>query len=268
MRFAKSTDEKARRKFVCVSHSQIRSCVGKTPRDAAKHMFLRLFKHKQFDPKNLPITLTLRETHTRTLHDYCCLVKPTYRVLDGTQPKKPVKKAALLRNLVVKKLRSKTPRKECRKFRCVFPPKLGVYSGQPAQAARKALSKIRRTQGLKEGAFVTIVLREIKTRTFYRYRCMMKKLVEPRKISFNDRDICFQRQPIVRLMSRTQVKHERDLDPSLMMFCSSKCSNVSRSRQESTRIRKTSPSEHEIRSTSDTFASRMFGNLIMKYMPC
>jgi hypothetical protein len=266
MRFANNTvSEKARRNFVCVSHPQIRPCVGKTPRDAAKHMFLRLFKHKQFDSKNLPITLTLRETHTRTLHYYCCLIKP--------QSTATVKKVSLLRNLIVKKLKSKTPRKACRKFRCVFPPKLGVYSGQPAQAARKALSKIRQKQGLEEGAFVTVVLREIKTRTFYKYRCVMKKLMAPRKISFNGVDICFHRQSIVRLMSRTQVKHEREHDLSKMLLnlssdvLPSECANGLHSHKENARTRSTSLSEHEIRSASGTFASRMFGNLIMKYMP-
>ena len=293
MRFTNNTmGKKVRRNFVCVSHPKIGRCVGKIPSEAAKRMFLKLCKQGH-DEKDIPITLTLRETYTHKLHCYCCILQPTrpgphsikrlvnlknVSVFDadslrGKHSTRPHKQ-------FVRKFKSKKKNNTARKFVCVFPPGLGIYTGRkPSQAARKALTGLRKNHGLEEGDIVKLVLRETNTRTFYDYSCTVKTFAVPKRVSCNGVNICFKHQSMVRLISRTRMNHLCKHDYSKMLerknseIASRTCVNDSHTMSARTSTKETnthhskSSSEHVVLAKNDTPASSIFENWIMKYLP-
>lgn len=200
-----------RKTFVSVSHPQLGRTSGRIPSEAAKSMFRKLCKREDF-PVKRPIVFTFRELYSNRLHHYWGMLVPkpcaymNTSVTDGTNPS-PLQQ-------VVRKLKQDKPHPKQlaqmrnRKFVCVYPNTKSIYrSSKPNRAAKKALTKLRRTHNIVPGQSITIVLRELRTRTFYHYECKLEKLAVPKTFTCNGTTVTSNYTSRVCLVTRTEFNH-------------------------------------------------------------
>ena len=199
-----------RKTFVSVSHPQLGRTSGRIPSEAAKSMFRKLCKREDC-PVKRPIVFTFRELYSNRLHQYWGMLTPRPCTsvtvsADGANPN-PLQR-------VVRKLKQdkQQPKQLAqlrnRKFVCVYPNTKGIYrASKPNRAAKKALMKLRHTHNVVPGQTITIVLRELRTRTFYRYECKLEKLAVPKTFTCNGTTVTSNYTAKVRLVTRTELNH-------------------------------------------------------------
>ena len=197
--------------FVSVSHPQLGRTSGRIPSEAAKSMFRKLCKREDC-PMKRPIVFTFREIYTKRLHHYWGMLVPkpcSYMktsLTDGTNPSQ-------LQQVVRKLKQDKQHPKQLaqmrnRKFVCLYPNTKSIYrSSKPNRAAKKALTKLRRTHNIVPGQSITIVLRELRTRTFYHYECKLERLAVPKTFTCNGTTVTSNYTSRVRLVTRTEFNH-------------------------------------------------------------
>lgn len=197
--------------FVSVSHPQLGRTSGRIPSEAAKSMFRKLCKREDC-PVKQPIVFTFRELYSNRVHHYWGMLVPkpcsslNTTVTNGTNSRP-------LQQVVRKLKQDKQHPKQLaqmrnRKFVCVYPNTKSIYrSSKPNRAAKKALTKLRRTHNIVPGQSITIVLRELRTRTVYRYECKLEKLAVPKTFTCNGTTVTSNYTAKVRLVTRTEFNH-------------------------------------------------------------